>query len=104
MVVQARFILQEEENLNEIVQLVGKDALADKEKIILEAARIIKDDFLQQNSFTSYDKFCPFFKSCWMLRNMVSPRPGPDPSRRDKGILPCTIRSPPIPDIPIGRI
>eukprot|EP00959_Pyramimonas_sp_CCMP1952_P433899 9086030-Pyramimonas_sp.AAC.2 len=49
---KARFILQEEENLNEIVQLVGKDALADKEKIILEAARIIKDDFLQQNSFT----------------------------------------------------
>merc|ERR1711966_36351 len=53
---KARFILQEEENLNEIVQLVGKDALADKEKIILEAARIIKDDFLQQNSFTPYDK------------------------------------------------
>jgi V-type H+-transporting ATPase subunit A len=68
---KARFILQEEENLNEIVQLVGKDALADKEKIILEAARIIKDDFLQQNSFTPYDKFCPFYKSCWMLRNMV---------------------------------
>jgi V-type H+-transporting ATPase subunit A len=68
---QARYILQEEENLNEIVQLVGKDALADKEKIILEAARIIKDDFLQQNSFTSYDKFCPFYKSAWMLRNMV---------------------------------
>jgi len=68
---KARFILQEEENLNEIVQLVGKDALADKEKIILEAARIIKDDFLQQNSFTAYDKFCPFYKSSWMLRNMV---------------------------------
>jgi len=68
---KARYILQEEENLNEIVQLVGKDALADKEKIILEAARIIKDDFLQQNSFTSYDKFCPFYKSAWMLRNMV---------------------------------
>uniref|UniRef100_A0A7S0QUW1 H(+)-transporting two-sector ATPase n=1 Tax=Pyramimonas obovata TaxID=1411642 RepID=A0A7S0QUW1_9CHLO len=68
---KARFILQEEENLNEIVQLVGKDALADKEKIILEAARIIKDDFLQQNSFTPYDKFCPFYKSAWMLRNMT---------------------------------
>lgn len=34
-------------------------------------ARIIKDDFLQQNSFTAYDKFCPFYKSSWMLRNMV---------------------------------
>jgi hypothetical protein len=33
-------IQQEEENLNEIVQLVGKDALADKEKIILEAVRV----------------------------------------------------------------
>merc|ERR1711966_548934 len=57
--VKVREILQTEEDLNEIVQLVGKDALADKEKIILEAARIIKDDFLQQNSFTPYDKYCP---------------------------------------------
>merc|ERR1712025_1205265 len=44
-----RDILQKEDDLNEIVQLVGKDALAESDKIVLETARLIKDDFLQQN-------------------------------------------------------
>ena len=39
-----------------------QDALAEGDKITLETARLIKDDFLQQNSFTPYDKYCPFFK------------------------------------------
>lgn len=38
-----------EEDLTEIVQLVGKDSLGESEKITLEIARIIRDDFLQQN-------------------------------------------------------
>ena len=45
-------VLQKEDELNEIVQLVGKDALAEGDKIVLETARFIKDDYLQQNSFT----------------------------------------------------
>merc|ERR1711988_471940 len=45
-------ILQHEEDLNEIVQLVGKDSLAESDKVVLEVARIIRDDFLQQNGFT----------------------------------------------------
>ncbi len=40
-------ILQEEEELNEIVQLVGKDSLTEDQKTILEVARIIREDFLQ---------------------------------------------------------
>jgi V-type H+-transporting ATPase subunit A len=68
----AREILQKEDDLNEIVQLVGKDALAEGDKIILEVARLIKDDFLQQNSFTKYDKYCPFYKTTDMLRNMIA--------------------------------
>lgn len=68
----AREILQKEDDLNEIVQLVGKDALAEGDKITLEVARLIKDDFLQQNSFTAYDKYCPFYKSVEMLRNMIA--------------------------------
>merc|ERR1719443_2564121 len=66
-----RDILQKEDDLNEIVQLVGKDALAESDKIVLETARLIKDDFLQQNAFTPYDKFCPLYKSVWMMRNIV---------------------------------
>eukprot|EP01111_Echinosteliopsis_oligospora_P009417 TRINITY_DN274_c0_g1_i1.p1 TRINITY_DN274_c0_g1~~TRINITY_DN274_c0_g1_i1.p1 ORF type:complete len:621 (-),score=188.13 TRINITY_DN274_c0_g1_i1:222-2084(-) len=64
-------ILQMEDDLTEIVQLVGKDSLGEAEKITLEIARIIRDDFLQQNGFTPYDRMCPFFKTVWMLRNIV---------------------------------
>jgi len=64
-------ILQQEDDLNEIVQLVGKDSLAESDKITLEVARIIKDDFLQQNGYSTYDRFCPFWKTVWMMKNIV---------------------------------
>lgn len=67
-----REVLQKEDELNEIVQLVGKDALAEADKIVLETARYIKDDYLQQNSFTKYDKYCPFYKSVEMMRNIAA--------------------------------
>lgn len=69
---QCSQILQEEEDLSEIVQLVGKASLAETDKITLEVAKLIKEDFLQQNSYTPYDRFCPFYKSTLMLRNMIS--------------------------------
>lgn len=47
--VQVKEILQEEEDLSEIVQLVGKASLAETDKITLEVAKLLKDDFLQQN-------------------------------------------------------
>ena len=68
---QCQQILQEEEDLSEIVQLVGKASLAETDKITLEVARLIKDDFLQQNSYTPYDRFCPFYKTSGMLRNII---------------------------------
>ncbi len=46
---KVREILQEEEDLSEIVQLVGKASLAETDKITLEVAKLLKDDFLQQN-------------------------------------------------------
>ncbi|KAJ2562520.1 H(+)-transporting V1 sector ATPase subunit A [Coemansia sp. RSA 1822] len=64
-------ILQTEEDLSEIVQLVGKSALAETDKITLDVARIIKDDFLQQNGYSNYDRYCPFYKTTWMLRNFI---------------------------------
>ncbi|GBG60567.1 hypothetical protein CBR_g8589 [Chara braunii] len=67
---KAREVLQREDDLMEIVQLVGKDALAETDKITLETAKLLREDFLAQNAFTPYDKFCPFYKSVWMLRNI----------------------------------
>eukprot|EP01094_Clydonella_sp_ATCC50884_P022513 TRINITY_DN519_c0_g1_i1.p1 TRINITY_DN519_c0_g1~~TRINITY_DN519_c0_g1_i1.p1 ORF type:complete len:639 (-),score=224.53 TRINITY_DN519_c0_g1_i1:364-2238(-) len=64
-------ILQLEDDLQEIVQLVGEDSLADSDKVILETAKIIKDDFLQQNGFSEYDYFCPFYKTVGMLKNII---------------------------------
>ena len=69
---QAREILQKEDELNEIVQLVGKDSLAEADKVCLATAQIIKDDFLAQNAFTPYDKTCPLYKSAGMLRNIIA--------------------------------
>ena len=65
-------ILQNEDELTEIVQLVGKDSLAESDKIILEIAKIIKDDFLAQNGFSAYDRYCPFYKTVWMMRNIIT--------------------------------
>ena len=91
---QVKEILQEEEDLSEIVQLVGKASLAESDKITLEVAdiktldrlhhvscmsfgnvvlavqrlfmqvaKLLKDDFLQQNGYSSYDRYCPFYKT-----------------------------------------
>jgi len=65
-------ILQEEEDLSEIVQLVGKASLAETDKITLEVAKLLKDDFLQQNGYSSYDRNCPFYKTVGMLKNMIA--------------------------------
>ena len=64
-------ILQIEEDLAEIVQLVGKGSLAETDKVTLEVAKLIKDDFLQQNGYTNYDRFCPFYKTVGMLKNFM---------------------------------
>uniref|UniRef100_UPI00358EDABF V-type proton ATPase catalytic subunit A n=1 Tax=Myxine glutinosa TaxID=7769 RepID=UPI00358EDABF len=68
---RAREILQNEEDLAEIVQLVGKSSLAETDKITLEVAKLLKEDFLQQNGYTPYDRFCPFYKTVGMLQNMM---------------------------------
>ena len=69
---QAREVLQKEDELNEIVQLVGKDSLAEADKVCLQTAATLREDFLAQNAFTPYDKMCPLYKSAGMLRNMIA--------------------------------
>ena len=56
------FLLQKEVELQEIVQLVGPDALPEGEKAILEVTRMIREDFLQQSAFQESDSFCPLEK------------------------------------------
>lgn len=62
-------ILQKEDELTEIVQLVGKDSLAEADKVTLEVARLLREDFLQQNGFSPVEKYCPLIKTSWMMRN-----------------------------------
>jgi V-type H+-transporting ATPase subunit A len=65
-------ILQMDDDLSEIVQLVGKNALSETEKLILDISKLIKEDFLQQNGYSDYDSYCPFIKTRLMLRNIIS--------------------------------
>lgn len=61
-------ILQDEEDLTEVVQLIGKDSLSEDQKLILEIAKIIKNDFLAQNAFSKYDFTCPLDKTVGMMK------------------------------------
>ena len=52
-------LLSTSEDLDQVVQLVGKSALGDGDKITLDVAGLIKEDFLQQNGYSDYDQFLP---------------------------------------------
>merc|ERR1712157_620034 len=69
---QIKEILQKEDDLQEIVQLVGKDSLSEDQKCTLEVAKIIREDFLQQNGFTDYDFMCPLAKTIGMMKVIVA--------------------------------
>ncbi len=58
MMAEIMSILQEEEKLLEIVQLVGSDALPEKQQLTLEIARMIREFFLQQNAYHEIDTYC----------------------------------------------
>merc|ERR1719321_1692434 len=61
-----------EDDLQEIVQLVGKDSLSEDQKCTLEVAKIVREDFLQQNGFTEYDFMCPLAKTIGMMKVIVT--------------------------------
>ncbi|KAI5799265.1 putative V-type proton ATPase catalytic subunit A [Peziza echinospora] len=65
-------LLSESENLDQVVQLVGKSALSDPDKITLDIATLIKEDFLQQNGYSDHDKYCPVWKTLWMMKCMMA--------------------------------
>ncbi|OEU14763.1 V-ATPase subunit A4 [Fragilariopsis cylindrus CCMP1102] len=65
-------ILQLEDNLQEIVQLVGKESLSEDQKVIMEVAKLIREDFLAQNAFTDFDYTCPLVKTVGMLKVIIT--------------------------------
>jgi V/A-type H+-transporting ATPase subunit A len=65
---KAMYLLQKEVELQEIVQLVGPDALPESEKAILDVTRMIREDFLQQSAYSDSDSFCPVEKQYLMLK------------------------------------
>lgn len=65
-------ILQEEAELNEIVQLVGRDSLSEDQKLVLEIAKMIREDFLQQDAFSSHDFMSPLHKTVGMMKCIVT--------------------------------
>ena len=59
--------LQKEAELQEIVQLVGSDALPEEQQLLLEVARMIREIFLQQNAYHEMDSFCPMSRQHQLL-------------------------------------
>ncbi len=69
---KAMNILQQEAKLEEIVRLVGMDALSPREKLILQTAKLIREDFLFQNAFDYEDAYTPLKKQYWMLKIILT--------------------------------
>ena len=65
-------LLQQESELNEIVQLVGVDALSPQDRLILEEARMLREDFLQQDAMSDTDAYCPSEKQFRLLKLILS--------------------------------
>jgi V/A-type H+-transporting ATPase subunit A len=64
---KAMAILQEESELQEIVKLVGIDSLSDKDRLTLETAKMIREDFLQQNAFVDTDNYSDYERQAMLL-------------------------------------
>ena len=68
---EAMALLQKEAELQEIVQLVGPDALPEKEQAILLVTKMIREDYLQQSAFHEVDAFATMAKQHNMLKNIM---------------------------------
>ena len=68
----AKSLLQEEAKLEEIVRLVGMDALSPKERLVMETAKSLREDFLFQNAFDEVDAYTSLKKQYWMLKCILT--------------------------------
>ena len=65
-------LLQQESELNEIVRLVGIDSLSPSDRLTMEVARMIREDFLQQNAFVDTDAYTSFSKQYKLLELILT--------------------------------
>lgn len=70
--VEAMSLLEQESQLNEIVRLVGIDALSRDERMVMETAKSLREDFLHQNAFHEIDTYASMDKQFKMLRTIVA--------------------------------
>jgi V/A-type H+-transporting ATPase subunit A len=68
---RASSLLQREAELQEIVQLVGPDALQDDQRMVIEAGKMLREDFLQQSAYSDVDSDCPLLKSYGILKAII---------------------------------
>ncbi len=68
---QIASLLQEENQLMEIVKLIGSDVLPDDQKLVIETARVIRVGFLQQNAFHPEDTYVPLEKQKLMMKTIL---------------------------------
>ncbi|MGB9719280.1 MAG: V-type ATP synthase subunit A [Candidatus Anstonellales archaeon] len=68
---EAMALLQKEAELEEVVQLVGPDALPEKEQAILLVTKMLREDYLQQNAYHEVDMYCSLKKQYAMLKNIM---------------------------------
>ena len=61
-------LLQKEEEIQEVAQLVGSDALPEQERLTLAIGRFVREEYLRQNAFSETDGTCPLEKQYWMLK------------------------------------
>ena len=71
-VTKAMNILQKESELQEIVRLVGLDSLSEKDRLTMNAAKMIREDYLQQNAFDDVDTYTSFKKQVALLSNILT--------------------------------
>ncbi|MBN1673381.1 MAG: V-type ATP synthase subunit A [Kiritimatiellae bacterium] len=64
---RTRALLKDDDRLQNIVRLIGPDALPDRQRIVIESARLIKEAFLQQSAFSEVDGYCPVEKQLAMI-------------------------------------
>jgi V/A-type H+-transporting ATPase subunit A len=69
---EAMVLLHREDELLKIVQLVGWDALSEVERGFLAAARMFREDLLQQSAYDPVDRFCPLDKAYGMLKTVIT--------------------------------
>jgi V/A-type H+-transporting ATPase subunit A len=68
---RAMRLLQQEQDLQQVVQVVGMDALPDEERLLLDAARLLREGFLQQDGFHPVDTPCPLSRQVATLQLML---------------------------------